>query len=82
MVDIAEELVHILVNEMSKTLPKTRYIAHKIGLKRVHKSCNSYIKISETFQVHTIIISITTNTIGMITKPEKTMNCYVWQCWV
>ena len=73
MVDTAEEFVHILVNNMSKTVSKTGNIAHKIDLKRVHKSHNSYTKISETFQVYTMIISMTTNIIGMIAKPEMTM---------
>ena len=58
---------------MSKTVSKTGNITHKTDLKRVHKSCNSCTKISETFQVYTIIISVTINTIGMLAKPEMTM---------
>ena len=69
MVDIAEEFVHILVNKVSKTVSETRKMAHKI----VHKFCNLYIKIFETFQIYRIIISKTTNMIGMIVKPEMTM---------
>ena len=58
---------------MSKTVSKTGNIAHKVDLKRVHKSYNLYTKISETFQVYTKIISMTTNMSGMIAKPEMTM---------
>ena len=55
-------------------MSKTGNIAHEIDLKRVNKSCNLYTKISETFQACTIIISMTTNIIDMITKPEMTRN--------
>ena len=74
MVDIAEEFIHISLNKMSNTVSKTGKMAHKIDLKIVHKSCISYAKISETFQVYTIIIPMTTNMIGRIAKPKKTMN--------
>ena len=82
MVDIAEESVHLSVSEMSNPASKTGNIAHKIDLKRVYKSCNSYTKISEAFQKYTIIISITTYMIGMSGKPERKQinQTKVWRC--
>ena len=65
-------VVHILVNKMSKTCLNWEYHT-QIDLKRVHKSCNLYPKISETFLVYIMIISMTTNMISMIAKPETTM---------
>ena len=70
MVDIAEKCVHILVNRMPKTVSKTE----KKAQDRLHKSCYLYTKTFETFQVHTIIISMNTNMLDMISKPGKTMN--------